>query len=47
MWVILKDDEIIEKNKDGKKIFEMAEKYDNKDIIVSYCPKHRSQFYYY
>jgi len=37
-WVILKDDEIIERNIDIKVILELAKKYEDKDITISKIP---------
>ena len=34
-WVILKDDEIIERNIDTKVILELAKKYEGQDITIS------------
>ena len=44
-WVILKDDEIIERNIDIKVILELAKEYEDKDIIISKIPSTSYCFY--
>lgn len=44
-WVILKDDKIIERNIDMKKILELAEKYDLEEITISKNPSSLYCFY--
>jgi len=44
-WVILKDDSIIESNKDLKIILEHAKKYDDKEITISKIPSATFSFY--
>ncbi len=44
-WVILKDEEIIEHNRDVKIILELAEKYKDEKIIISKIPS--SEYCYY
>lgn len=44
-WVILKDDEIIERNIDIKVILELAKKYEDRDITISKIPSTSYCFY--
>ncbi|MFW9990000.1 MAG: DUF5678 domain-containing protein [Candidatus Odinarchaeota archaeon] len=44
-WVILKDDEIIERNADIKVILELAKKYEKEDITISKIPSTSYCFY--
>ena len=44
-WVILKDDDIIERNVDIKVILELAKKYEGQDIIISKIPSAYYCFY--
>ena len=44
-WVILKDDKIIERNKDMGVILKLAEKYDDEKIIISKIPSATYCFY--
>ena len=44
-WVILKNNEIIEHNKNLKVILEKAEKYNDKEIIISKNPSSKYCFY--
>ncbi len=44
-WVILKDDEIIEHNKDVKVILKSAEKYNDDEITISKVPSTKLGFY--
>ena len=44
-WVILKDDDIIERNIDLKVILELAKKYEGQDIIISKIPSTSYCFY--
>jgi hypothetical protein len=44
-WVILKNDEIIEHNKDMKIILELSEKYKEKEITISKIPSSTYCFY--
>jgi len=44
-WVILKDDIIVEHNKDIKVIFDLAKKYNDNDITISKIPSSTHCFY--
>ncbi len=44
-WVILKEDEIIERNIDIKVILELAKKYEGQDISISKIPSTNYCFY--
>ncbi|GAH72744.1 unnamed protein product [marine sediment metagenome] len=44
-WVILKNDVIIEHNKDMKVILELSEKYNDKEITISKIPSSMYCFY--
>jgi hypothetical protein len=44
-WVILKDDKIIEHNKDIKAILELSKKYEDKEITISKIPSAKYCFY--
>ena len=44
-WVILKDDQIIEHNKDVKVILERAKKYNDDEITISKVPSTKYGFY--
>lgn len=44
-WVILKDDKIIERDNDMKKILELAKKYDPEEITISKNPSSLYCFY--
>ncbi len=44
-WVILKDDSIIESNKELKVILELAKNYDDKEITISKIPSATFSFY--
>ena len=44
-WVILKEDEIIERNIDIKVILELAKKYKGQDITISKIPSTSNCFY--
>jgi len=44
-WVILKDDKIIERNKDIKVIMELSKKYNDEEITISKIPSATYCFY--
>ena len=44
-WVILKNDEIVERNKDIRIILEKAKNYDDKEITISKIPSAMYSFY--
>jgi len=44
-WVILKDDQIIEHNKDIRVILESAKKYNDNEITISKIPSTKYGFY--
>jgi len=44
-WVIMKDDEIIERLLEMKVILELAKKYEDQDIIISKIPSATYCFY--
>jgi hypothetical protein len=44
-WVILKNDEIIAEDLDAKKILTLAEKYNEKDILITKIPSAKYCFY--
>ena len=44
-WVILKDDSIIESNKDLKVILELAKSLDDEEIVISKIPSAAYSFY--
>ncbi len=44
-WVILKDDEIVEQNKDLGVIFELAKNYSDHEITISKLPSATYCFY--
>lgn len=44
-WVILKDDEIVEHNKDVRVILEIAKRYNDSEIIISKVPSTKYGFY--
>lgn len=44
-WVIIKNDEIVEHNKYVKIILELAEKYDDEEVVISKIPSARYCFY--
>jgi hypothetical protein len=44
-WVIMKDDEIIERHLEMKVILELAKKYEDQDIIISKIPSATYCFY--
>lgn len=44
-WVIIKNDEIVEHNKYVKIILELAEKYDEEEVVISKIPSARYCFY--
>jgi len=44
-WVILKDDEIIEHNKDIRVILENAKKYNDNEITISKVPSTKYGYY--
>lgn len=44
-WVILKDDSIIESNKDLKVILELAKNLDDEEITISKIPSATYSFY--
>ncbi len=44
-WVILKDDSIIESNKDLKVILELAKNLDDEEITISKVPSATYSFY--
>lgn len=46
-WVILKDDNIIEHNKDIKAILELSKKYYDKEITISKIPSAKYCFYWF
>ena len=45
-WVILKDDVIIEHNKDVKVILKSAEKYNDDEITISKVPSTNFSFFH-
>jgi len=44
-WVILKDDSIVESNKDLKVILELAQEYNDEEITISKIPTATFSFY--
>ncbi len=44
-WVILKNEQIIEHNKDIKEILESAKKYNDEEITISKIPSTKYGFY--
>jgi len=44
-WVIMKDDEIVERHLEMKVILELAKKYEDQDIIISKIPSATYCFY--
>jgi hypothetical protein len=44
-WVIMKEDEIIERNIDIKIILELSKKYEGEDITISKIPSTSYCFY--
>ncbi len=46
-WVILKEDEIIERNIDIKVILGLAKKYEGQDITISKIPSTSYCFYWF
>jgi len=44
-WVILKDDEIVERDKDIRVILELSKKYNDQDISISKIPSATYCFY--
>ena len=44
-WVIMKDDEIIERHLEMKVILELAKKYEEQDIVISKIPSATYCFY--
>ena len=44
-WVILKDDSIIESNKELKVILELAKNYNDEEITISKIPSATFSFY--
>lgn len=44
-WVILKNDAIVEHNRDMKVILELAEKYNDEEITISKVPSSMYCFY--
>ena len=44
-WVIMKNDEIIERNLEMKVILELAKKYEDQDIVISKIPSATHCFY--
>ena len=44
-WVILKNDQIIEHNKDIRVILEIAKKYNDNEITISKIPSTKYGFY--
>jgi hypothetical protein len=44
-WVIMKDDEIVERHLEMKVILELAKKYEDQDIAISKIPSATYCFY--
>lgn len=44
-WVLIKNDMIVEKNKDIKTILELAENYEDDEITISKIPSATYCFY--
>ena len=44
-WVIMKNDEIIERNLEMKVILELSKKYEDQDIVISKIPTATYCFY--
>jgi len=44
-WVIMKNDEIIERHLEMKVILELAKKYEGQDIVISKIPSATYCFY--
>jgi len=44
-WVIMKNDEIIERHLEMKVILELAKKYEDQDIVISKIPSATYCFY--
>ena len=46
-WVIMKNDEIIERHLEMKVILELAKKYEGQDIVISKIPSAPYCFYWF
>ena len=44
-WVIMKDDEIVERHLEMKVILELAKEYEDEDIVISKIPSATYSFY--
>ena len=44
-WVIMKDNEIVERNLEMKVILELTKKYEDQDIVISKIPSATYCFY--